>query len=333
LADGYVLPAYVQTGGPIMATGLLRNGILYIGSTDGKMYTINTSTMGVINSYKANGPISTSAIYKSYAGYDRLYFADDNGQMYHCSGPDCGWCSGYSSHLHDYIVSAPAVTKNTVYVTYSGTIHALDENLNYIDGYNIWNPVQTAPVMMSDYDFLAADLAGNVTMYNIFYQYIEKRGITKQTGKSILSPVNFDPYSQRITAVNAGEQSEISEMHMMRSENLLPAYNVTPNPADVPKEGFAGGLSGNDQFFRIDESGNCIFYDRGTRQPVRTIEIGAKVNAAPAFINGLLVYDTEGKLHYWRQPTFTATRTPAGVPVYTFTATPSPTPDGPGMDL
>lgn len=37
LATGEVLPQFVQTGGAVTAAGLLRDGMLYIGSTDGYM--------------------------------------------------------------------------------------------------------------------------------------------------------------------------------------------------------------------------------------------------------------------------------------------------------
>ncbi len=49
LKTGVVCPDFVQTQGPIISTGLLKEGILYIGSTDGNMYVIDANTMAVVN--------------------------------------------------------------------------------------------------------------------------------------------------------------------------------------------------------------------------------------------------------------------------------------------
>jgi len=53
LTDGIVQPEYVQTGGAVTATGLLREGKLYLRSTDGKMYAINTTDLTVFKRCRA----------------------------------------------------------------------------------------------------------------------------------------------------------------------------------------------------------------------------------------------------------------------------------------
>jgi outer membrane protein assembly factor BamB len=53
LTDGTVQPEYVQTGGAVTATGLLREGKLYLRSTDGKMYAINTTDLTVFKRCRA----------------------------------------------------------------------------------------------------------------------------------------------------------------------------------------------------------------------------------------------------------------------------------------
>jgi outer membrane protein assembly factor BamB len=79
LATGEVLPQFVQTGGAVTATGLLRDGMLYIGSTDGYMYFINTSTMETAHRFKVSASISTAPVYITLPPYnDRIMIADDN---------------------------------------------------------------------------------------------------------------------------------------------------------------------------------------------------------------------------------------------------------------
>lgn len=79
LATGEVLPQFVQTGGAVTAAGLLRDGMLYIGSTDGYMYFINTSTMETAHRFKVSASISTAPVYITLPPYnDRIMIADDN---------------------------------------------------------------------------------------------------------------------------------------------------------------------------------------------------------------------------------------------------------------
>jgi outer membrane protein assembly factor BamB len=73
-----------QTGGPIRATPIVYDGVVYVGSGDGYFYAIDAKT-GVLRWRRATGGavVSTAA-----AGAGSLYFASRDGRVYSVRATD-----------------------------------------------------------------------------------------------------------------------------------------------------------------------------------------------------------------------------------------------------
>ena len=67
-----------KTGGPIYASPVIANGILYIGSTDGKLYALDAKQWGVKWVFDAGDAIRYSATVLG----DRVYFNARNNKVY-----------------------------------------------------------------------------------------------------------------------------------------------------------------------------------------------------------------------------------------------------------
>ncbi|WP_298550844.1 PQQ-binding-like beta-propeller repeat protein [uncultured Algibacter sp.] len=69
------------TGGPIWGSSTTKNNITYFGSTDGKVYALDSKTGAKKWEYKTNGPIHGNvSVYDNY-----LYIASDDGNLYKLS--------------------------------------------------------------------------------------------------------------------------------------------------------------------------------------------------------------------------------------------------------
>lgn len=67
-----------KTGGPLRASPVVANGIIYIGSTDGKLYALNAKEWGIKWVFNAGSPIQNSAVV--WGG--RVYFSTRNRKFY-----------------------------------------------------------------------------------------------------------------------------------------------------------------------------------------------------------------------------------------------------------
>ncbi len=67
-----------KTGGPLTASPVIANGILYIGSADGKLYALNAKEWGINWVFDAGSPIRFSAVVWG----NRLYFNTRNNKLY-----------------------------------------------------------------------------------------------------------------------------------------------------------------------------------------------------------------------------------------------------------
>ena len=67
-----------KTGGPVYAAPVIANGILYIGSTDGKLYALDAKRWGIKWVFDAGDTIRYSAVVLS----NRVYFSARNNKVY-----------------------------------------------------------------------------------------------------------------------------------------------------------------------------------------------------------------------------------------------------------
>jgi outer membrane protein assembly factor BamB len=136
-ATGVLKWAY-QTDGPVNSAPAADGDILFLGSSDGKLYALNVSGPTPISlwNFTANGAIqSTPAI-----DGDRVFFGSDN-QMLYTLNETTGeliWTFAITDPVGVKIRNGVAIANNVVYVTSADTrkIYALNANVapgNYTD--------------------------------------------------------------------------------------------------------------------------------------------------------------------------------------------------------
>ena len=99
-----------KTGGPLYASPVIAHGVLYIGSTDGKLYALNAKAWGIKWVFDAGDAIRYSA---SVFG-DRVYFSARNNKVYALNTKTGEKLWEFKSN--NWIDAPPIVVDNTVYV-------------------------------------------------------------------------------------------------------------------------------------------------------------------------------------------------------------------------
>ena len=99
-----------KTGGPLYASPVVAHGILYIGSTDGKLYALDAKAWGIKWVFDAGDAIRYSAMVFG----DRVYFSARNNKVYALDTKTGEKLWEFKSN--NWIDAPPIVVDNTVYV-------------------------------------------------------------------------------------------------------------------------------------------------------------------------------------------------------------------------
>ena len=99
-----------KTGGPLYASPVIAHGILYIGSTDGKLYALDAKTWGIKWVFDAGDAIRYSATVFG----DRVYFSARNNKVYALAAKTGEKLWEFKSK--NWMDAPPIVVDNTVYV-------------------------------------------------------------------------------------------------------------------------------------------------------------------------------------------------------------------------
>ncbi|MCY3741595.1 MAG: PQQ-binding-like beta-propeller repeat protein [Candidatus Poribacteria bacterium] len=110
-----------KTGGPLYASPVIANGILYIGSTDGKLYALDAKQWGIKWVFDAGDAIRYSAAVLG----DRVYFSARNNKVYALDAKTGKKLWEFKSK--NWMDAPPIVTDNRVYVgAFRSTIYVLN---------------------------------------------------------------------------------------------------------------------------------------------------------------------------------------------------------------
>ena len=99
-----------KTGGPLYASPVIANGILYIGSTDGKLYALDAKRWGIKWVFDAGDAIRYSAAVLG----DRVYFSARNNKVYALNAKTGEKLWEFRSK--NWMDAPPVVADNRVYV-------------------------------------------------------------------------------------------------------------------------------------------------------------------------------------------------------------------------
>ena len=128
-----------KTGGPLYASPVTANGILYIGSTDGKLYALDAKQWGIKWVFDAGDAIRYSAI----ALGDRVYFNARNNKVYALDAKTGEKLWEFKSK--NWMDAPPVVADNKVYIgvfpskiyvlnARTGTVESVRERTIHIRG-------------------------------------------------------------------------------------------------------------------------------------------------------------------------------------------------------
>ena len=110
-----------KTGGPLYASPVTANGILYIGSTDGKLYALDAKRWGIKWVFDAGDAIRYSAAVLG----DRVYFSARNNKVYALDAKTGEKLWEFKSK--NWMDAPPIVADNKVYVgAFRSTIYVLN---------------------------------------------------------------------------------------------------------------------------------------------------------------------------------------------------------------
>ena len=99
-----------KTGGPLYASPVIANGVLYIGSTDGKLYALDAKRWGIKWVFDAGDAIRYSAAVLG----DRVYFSARNNKVYALDAKTGEKLWEFKSK--NWMDASPVVVDNKVYV-------------------------------------------------------------------------------------------------------------------------------------------------------------------------------------------------------------------------
>lgn len=128
-----------KTGGPLHASPVIANGIVYIGSTDGKLYALDAKQWGIRWVFDAGDAIRYSATVLG----DRVYFSARNNKVYALDAKTGEKLWEFKSK--SWMDAPPIVSDNKVYIgafpskiyllnARTGTLEAMRERTVHIQG-------------------------------------------------------------------------------------------------------------------------------------------------------------------------------------------------------
>ena len=148
-----------DTGSAIYAQPVIVNGVVYVGSTDGRVYALNAGTDAVRWQFPKTGKPAIGAVYASpgVAG-NMVYVGSDDGRIYALK--DTTGVPAWSkpcNKLGDRVRSSPVFVDGIVYATSgSGYVCAL----RAASGARYWNPVWIGPGAPGSSPTVASDTPG-----------------------------------------------------------------------------------------------------------------------------------------------------------------------------
>ena len=128
-----------KTGGPLYASPVIANGILYIGSTDGKLYALDAKQWGIKWVFDAGDAIRYSAVVLG----ERVYFNARNNKVYALDAKTGEKLWEFKSK--NWMDAPPVVADNKVYIgvfpskiyvlnARTGTVESVRERIIHING-------------------------------------------------------------------------------------------------------------------------------------------------------------------------------------------------------
>jgi len=148
----WVYPKEGETAlGAIVGNLVLDNGVLYFGSSDGKLYAITANELQFKWEFKTGGKIWTTPVIKDGV----IYVGSYDGSLYAVSSKDGSLL--WNQKLKTGLSSSPTIVGNTLYIgTFGDTLYAL----NVADGKEKWkvqggNWFWAAPVVVNDVVYAA----------------------------------------------------------------------------------------------------------------------------------------------------------------------------------
>ncbi len=107
-------------GQPFESSPLLKNGILYVGSWDGRVYAIRAKTGRKVWSHRTGNRVNTSAAYSG----GRIFIANNGGSLYALNAKT-GRLAWKGSQATEFFYAAPAVAYGRVFIgSTDGTMYA-----------------------------------------------------------------------------------------------------------------------------------------------------------------------------------------------------------------
>jgi len=110
------------TDGPVLATACIYDGVLYIGSLDGKVYALSADTGKELWRFRTNGKVLSSVSLDEETGH--LIFGSEDGKLYVVSREGK---RVWDFRTNGPITSTPAIDKDAIYFgSYDKNFYAID---------------------------------------------------------------------------------------------------------------------------------------------------------------------------------------------------------------
>ncbi len=110
-----------KTGGPIQASPVVANGMVYVGSTDHTLYALDAKQWGIKWSFKSGGIIR----YAPAVWNNRVYFSARDNHIYALSAETGEWLWEFLSET--WMDSPPILSKGRLYIgAYTNKIYVID---------------------------------------------------------------------------------------------------------------------------------------------------------------------------------------------------------------
>ncbi len=191
-----------RTEGEVWSTPVLRNGVAYFGSQDGKVYAVSLETGAVKWQFETGAAIVSSPLIHK----DKLIVGSFDRQLYALGLSDGQLRWQFSSD--SWWWATPAASGRTIFApSMDGKVYALDENGTLLWEYDLGAPIVSSPVLL-------------------------ERGLVVATVDGNLSVL-------RATEVSHGEAQEIASLRVGNAEVKAPLWRLPdrvsaglPEPAD-----------------------------------------------------------------------------------------------------
>lgn len=144
----------MKTNGPIVATPVINDQTVFVGSLDSSLYAFDLQTGKLRWSFPTSGSVRSSACLL----YDRLYLLSTDGILYRMDQDSgridgvfqtaTGFLGDHQTDHHDYYTSTPVIVDSTIYFGAGERIYAVSITNGYIRWtYKTDGPVHTTPAV------------------------------------------------------------------------------------------------------------------------------------------------------------------------------------------